>query len=123
MLRILTVRGQTVATISSNSIVTRAVEDSNTHQAEFSILRALAGSIEGRKISFVVRIRCRDNISRLCSAAIFRALVASAVWVRVNGVLSWIISSLKGAVGAIDCVKEVVERGTFRYFQQCSNAT
>jgi hypothetical protein len=122
MLAQLTIRRQAVTAVSGNSVVTRAIENSDTHQAKFSIFRALAGSVEGRQISFVVRIRGRDNIGRFCSAAIFRALVASAVRIGVNTVLSWVISALVGAECAIDRVKEVVERGTFTRFQQSPSA-
>lgn len=67
---------------------------------------------------FVIAVGRADDFGSCEAAAVLWAFVAVlgcwiAVWIWVCGVLGWIVISLVGAVGAIDSIEEVIERGAF----------
>lgn len=97
-----------MATVTGNTVVAGGVEHGNTHQAELHVLIALALLVEGCQVGLVVAVGRGDDLSSSELAAVLGTLVA-AVWVRVDGVLGWVIAAFVGAVAAVNGVKEIVE--------------
>jgi hypothetical protein len=101
-----------LASITSDTVVSRGVQNRDTHQAKLHIFVALALLVLRSQIRLIVTVRRGNDFGGGVSATILRALVAS-VWVWIGSILDWIVAALVCAVAAIDGVQEVVEGCAF----------
>jgi hypothetical protein len=101
--------------------------DGDTHQTKFGILRSLARGIlvERREVSFVLRVRGGNDICRCSGSTCLRTwmgyvncgryaltFIYTAIWIRINNVLTGVTTTLKSAVGDIKGIEELVKWGT-----------
>lgn len=73
-----------------------------------SVLGALALHVRRGEVGLLVSVRRRDDVRRLHSATVF-ARVATRRSVRVNPVLSRVVTASAGAERLVKAVKQVVE--------------
>ena len=103
----------TLASVASDAVVTRGVEDGGALEAEFHVFVALADFIGGSEVGFVIAVRGGDYFRGGEAATILRTGVATVEGVRIGRILSRVIAALIGAVRAVDGVEEGVEGSTF----------
>ena len=96
---------------AGDAAVTRRVDEGHAREAELAVLGALAAHVGGREVRLLVAVRRRDDQGRLLSTAVLGALVAARLIVGVVGVLDRIVAAIEGAVGTVEAIEEVVERG------------
>jgi hypothetical protein len=101
-----------LASIASDTVVSRGVQNRDTHQAKLHIFVALALLVLWSQIRLIVTVRRGDDFGGGVAATVLWALIAS-VWVWVGGILNWVVTALVCAVAAIDGVQEVVEGCAF----------
>ena len=101
-----------LASITSDTVVSRGVQNRDTHQAKLHVFVALALLVLWSQIRLIVTIGRGDDFGCGVATTVLWALVASVrVW--VGGILDWVVTAIVCAVTTIDGVQEVVEGCAF----------
>ena len=105
--------GDTLASVASDAIVTRGVENGGALKAEFHVFVALADFVGGSEVGLVVAVRGGDYFCGGEATTILRTGVAAWERVGIGGILGGVIAAFVGTVRAVDGVEEGVEGSAF----------